>query len=100
MLKGQPTILANPAGRVYLTTTGNPYMGTGGMGDVLAGVIGSLLNQEQDPTNAINVAIYAHSLAGDIALEELGPGFTPTEVAQRIGCVLPTIDGYMRMIPL
>ena len=100
VLKGQPTILANLAGRVYLTTTGNPYMGTGGMGDVLAGVIGSILNQEQDPTNAINVAVYVHSRAGDIALEDLGPGFTPTEVTQRIGRVLPTIDGYMRMIPL
>ena len=100
VLKGQPTILANPAGRVYLTTTGNPYMGTGGMGDVLAGVIGSMLNQEQDPTNAINVAVYAHSRAGDIALDDLGPGFTPTEVAQRIGRVLPSMDGYMRMIPL
>ncbi len=100
MLKGQPTILANPAGRVYLTTTGNPYMGTGGMGDVLAGVIGSLLNQEQDPMNAINVAVYAHSRAGDIALDDCGPGFTPTEVAQRIGRVLPSMDGYVRMIPL
>lgn len=94
VLKGQPTILANPAGRVYLTTTGNPYMGTGGMGDVLAGVIGSLLNQEQDPMNAINVAIYAHSRAGDIALEDFGPGFTPTEVAQRIGLVLRMMNGY------
>ena len=100
VLKGQPTILANPAGRVYLTTTGNPYMGTGGMGDVLAGVIGSLLNQEQDPMNAINVAVYAHSCAGDIALEDIGPGFTPTEVAQRIGRVLRTIDGYKQILPL
>ena len=100
VLKGQPTILANPAGKVYLTTTGNPYMGTGGMGDVLAGVIGSLLNQEQDPMNAINVAVYAHSRAGDIALDDCGPGFTPTEVAQRIGRVLPSMDGYVRMIPL
>ena len=100
VLKGQPTILANPAGRVYLTTTGNPYMGTGGMGDVLAGVIGSMLNQEQDPTNAINVAVYAHSRAGDIALDDLGPGFTPTEVAQRIGRVLRIIDGYKPGLPL
>ena len=100
VLKGQPTILATPFGRVYITTTGNPYMGTGGMGDVLAGVIGSLLNQEQDPMNAINVAVYAHSRAGDIALDDFGPGFTPTEVAQRIGRVLRTIDGYKPVLPL
>lgn len=100
ILKGQPTILATPFGRVYITTTGNPYMGTGGMGDVLAGVIGSMLNQEQNPIHAINVAIYAHSRAGDLALEDCGPGFTPTEVAQRIGRVLRTIDGYKPVLPL
>ena len=100
ILKGQPTILATPFGRVYITTTGNPYMGTGGMGDVLAGVIGSMLNQEQNPIHAINVAIYAHSRAGDLALEDCGPGFTPIEVAQRIGRVLRTIDGYKPVLPL
>lgn len=100
VLKGQPTILATPFDRVYITTTGNPYMGTGGMGDVLAGVIGSLLNQEQNPVNAINIAIYIHSRAGDIALDDCGPGFTPTEVAQRIGRVLRTIDGYKQNLPL
>lgn len=100
ILKGQPTILATPFGRVYITTTGNPYMGTGGMGDVLAGVIGSMLNQEQNPIHAINIAIYAHSRAGDLALEDCGPGFTPTEVAQRIGRVLRTIDGYKPVLPL
>ena len=100
VLKGQPTILAHPAGRIYLTTTGNPYMGTGGMGDVLAGVIGSMLNQEPEAIHAINLAVNAHSRAGDIALEDLGPGFTPTEVAQRIGRVLRTIDGYKQILPL
>ena len=100
VLKGQPTILGTPFGRVYVTTTGNPYMGTGGMGDVLAGVIGSLLNQDQNPMNAINIAIYAHSRAGDLALDDCGPGFTPTEVAQRIGRVLRTIDGYKQKLPL
>ena len=100
VLKGQPTIMATPNGKVFVTTNGNPYMGTGGMGDVLAGVIGSLLNQEQDPMNAINVAVYAHSRAGDLALDDCGPGFTPTEVAQRIGRVLRIIDGYKPGLPL
>ena len=100
VLKGQPTILATPFDRVYITTTGNPYMGTGGMGDVLAGVIASLLNQEQNSINAINIAIYAHSSAGDLALEDCGLGFTPTEVAQRIGRVLRTIEGYKQVLTL
>ena len=100
VLKGQPTILATPFDRVYITTTGNPYMGTGGMGDVLAGVIASLLNQEQNSINAINIAIYVHSSAGDLALEDCGLGFTPTEVAQRIGRVLRTIEGYKQVLTL
>ena len=100
VLKGQPTILATPFGKIYLTTRGNPYMGTGGMGDVLAGIIGSMLNQEQNPIDAINIAIYAHSRAGDLALDDCGPGFTPTEVAQRIGRVLRTIEGCNQIQPL
>ena len=103
VLKGQPTILATPFDAVYVTTTGNPYMGTGGMGDVLAGVIGCMLNQNLNPMNtmnAINIAIYAHSRAGDLALDDLGPGFTPTEVAQRIGRVLRSIDGYKQDLTL
>ena len=103
VLKGQPTILATPFDAVYVTTTGNPYMGTGGMGDVLAGVIGAMLSQSLDPMktmNAINVALYAHSRAGDLALDDLGPGFTPTEVAQRIGRVLRSIDGYKQDLAL
>ena len=94
VLKGQPTIMATPNGKVFVTTNGNPYMGTGGMGDVLAGIIGSMLNQEQNPIDAINMAIYAHSRAGDLALDDCGPGFTPTEVAQRIGLVLRRMNGY------
>ena len=100
VLKGQPTIMSTPNGKVFVTTNGNPYMGTGGMGDVLAGIIGSMLNQEQNPIDAINMAIYAHSRAGDLALDDCGPGFTPTEVAQRIGLVLRTIDGYKPVLPL
>ena len=100
VLKGQPTILATPFGKIYLTTRGNPYMGTGGMGDVLAGIIGSMLNQDQNPIDAINIAIYAHSRAGDLALDDCGPGFTPTEVAQRIGRVLRTIEGCNQIQPL
>ena len=94
VLKGQPTLIGTPTGVVSLTTSGNPYMGTGGMGDVLAGVIGSMLNQTDEAYRAIKLAVYAHSVAGDRTLAEVGPGFTPSEVAVRMGQVIREIRGY------
>ena len=94
VLKGQPTYIATPTGTVSLTTSGNPYMGTGGMGDVLAGVIGSMLLQVDDVHHAVKLAVYVHSAAADIVLDKLGPGYTPTEVAEHIGHVLRDIRGY------
>lgn len=100
VLKGQPTLIGTPTGVVSLTTSGNPYMGTGGMGDVLAGVIGSMLNQTDEVHRAIKLAVYAHSVAGDRTLAEVGPGFTPSEVALRMGQVIREIRGYSEPKPL
>ena len=100
VLKGQPTLIGTPTGVVGLTTSGNPYMGTGGMGDVLAGVIGSMLNQTDEVHTAIKLAVYAHSVAGDRTLAEVGPGFTPSEVALRMGQVIREIRGYSEPKPL
>ena len=100
VLKGQPTLIGTPTGVVSLTTSGNPYMGTGGMGDVLAGVIGSMLNQTDEVHTAIKLAVYAHSVAGDRTLAEVGPGFTPSEVALRMGQVIREIRGYSEPKPL
>jgi len=52
---------------VYVNTTGNSGLGTGGTGDVLSGVIGGLLAQRMSPLEAACVGVYAHGLAGDLA---------------------------------
>ena len=64
VLKGGPTVICEP-GRCAVNTTGNPAMATGGMGDVLAGVIAALLAAGLEPYAAARLGVYLHGLAGD-----------------------------------
>ena len=68
VLKGAHTSVALPGGEVYFNSTGNPGMATGGSGDVLTGMIASLLAQGYDPAEAAVAAVYLHGVAGDVAL--------------------------------
>ncbi len=72
-LKGHQTVVANPAGDVYVNNTGNSGMATGGTGDVLTGMIASFVGQGIDDFSAAISAVYLHGLAGDIAAERKGP---------------------------
>ena len=71
VLKGANTSITTPEGNVYFNSTGNPGMATGGSGDVLTGIILSLLAQGYRPEDAAITGVYLHGLAGDIASEEL-----------------------------
>ncbi|HWR82180.1 MAG TPA: NAD(P)H-hydrate dehydratase [Candidatus Deferrimicrobium sp.] len=73
VLKGSPTLIAEPNGACYLNPTGNNGMATGGSGDVLSGAIGSFLAQGMSPLNAAICAVYIHGLAGDLAAADLTP---------------------------
>ena len=85
VLKGHRTITAFPDGETFVNTTGNPGMAKGGSGDVLAGMILSLLGQGIDPKGAIPSAVWLHGRAGDLAAKELGEyGMTPTDLLERI----------------
>jgi NAD(P)H-hydrate epimerase len=72
VLKGAHTAIATPEGNVYFNSTGNPGMATGGSGDVLTGIITSLLAQHQSPFHAAVLGVYLHGLAGDIAISSVG----------------------------
>ncbi len=75
VLKGWRTLIAQPDGRVWVNTTGNPGMATGGTGDVLTGMIASLMAQysaEQYGVHRALAAVHLHGLAGDLARDELG----------------------------
>ncbi|MGH7768267.1 MAG: NAD(P)H-hydrate dehydratase, partial [Candidatus Binatia bacterium] len=65
VLKGARTVIATPAGRVFINPTGNPGMASGGMGDVLAGVLGGLLAQGFAIEDALKLGVFAHGFAGD-----------------------------------
>jgi len=85
VLKGYQSLVAEPDGHVSVNPTGNPGMATGGMGDVLAGMIGALLARGIDPVDAACVAVYLHGFAGDILKNEIGDvGLTASELAERV----------------
>ena len=85
VLKGAGTIIASPYGRVMINRTGNSGMATGGSGDALAGMTGSLSAQGAKPFDAAAAAVYLHGLAGDIAAEKLGRiSMLPTDLINEI----------------
>jgi ADP-dependent NAD(P)H-hydrate dehydratase / NAD(P)H-hydrate epimerase len=71
-LKGWRTVVATPEGAVYVNTTGNAGMASGGTGDVLCGVTAALLAQGLAPDAAARLAVYVHGLAGDHAAAAQG----------------------------
>ncbi|MDA8424175.1 MAG: NAD(P)H-hydrate dehydratase [Nitrospiraceae bacterium] len=72
VLKGAGTVVATPDGRRYVNSTGNPGMATGGTGDVLTGMIGSLLAQGYSSLQSACLGVYLHGRAGDLAAQEKG----------------------------
>lgn len=72
VLKGSKTVIASPSGEVHTNTTGNNGMASGGMGDVLTGVIASFIGQGKSVYEAAVLGVFLHGLAGDIAAEEKG----------------------------
>jgi len=72
ILKGAPSVIADPSGHVWLNPTGNEGMATAGSGDVLTGLIGALLAQGLMDIDAAVLGCYIHGMAGELACEKLG----------------------------
>ncbi len=67
LLKGRHTLIADPGGRTRVTTTGTPWLATAGAGDVLGGLIGSLLAAGLTPYDAASVGSWLHGAAATLA---------------------------------
>ena len=87
VLKGAPTIVGTPSGNVYLNPTGASSMATGGCGDVLTGMIASLMGQGVSAEQAAICAVYVHGLAGESATEGTR-GLAASEITNEIPGVL------------
>jgi NAD(P)H-hydrate epimerase len=84
-LKGAKTIIALPDGAVYINPTGNPGMASGGMGDVLTGMIAGLIAQGFSAGSAACSAAYLHGAAADNLQNTMGPfGFLSSDVMAEI----------------
>jgi len=88
VLKGAPTVIAAPDGRVAVNPTGNPGMATMGMGDVLTGVIAGFVAQGLSPYDAACAAVFVHGLAADVAHASVG---TLSLVAGDVTATLPQV---------
>ncbi|MDD2574712.1 MAG: NAD(P)H-hydrate dehydratase [Firmicutes bacterium] len=85
VLKGANSVIAHPKGNIYINTSGNPGMASGGSGDVLTGIIASFVAQGLDPVKSACAAVYIHGRAGDLMAEERGVyGLTATGLADFI----------------
>ena len=72
VLKGAPTVVAREDGEVWINSTGNAGMATGGMGDVLTGLISGLMAQKISAFDAAVLGVYLHGLAADLVAEKIG----------------------------
>lgn len=85
VLKGHRTVVAAPDGRLAVNGTGNSGMAKGGSGDVLAGMILSLLGQGCGAFEACCAGVWLHGRAGDLAAADKGErGMTPTDLLEQI----------------
>lgn len=86
VLKGHRSLVATPDGHVHVNPTGNPGMATGGMGDVLTGMISAWLAQLLDAEAACRLAVYLHGMAGDLAESAEGEvALMPTDLVAHLG---------------
>ena len=94
VLKGAGSICAHTDGIWFINTTGNPGLASGGTGDVLSGIIGSLMVQGLNALDAAKLGVYLHGAAADALLAEgLGPvGLTASEVALEVRNIINQLN--------
>lgn len=93
VLKGAPTLTADPSGMLWCNGSGSPALAKGGTGDVLTGIAASFLAQGLEVSDAAVAAVFVHGLAGEAAGEASGErGALASEVADAVGRVLAALE--------
>ncbi len=89
LLKGGPTVVADPDGTVLVVATGDARLATAGTGDVLAGIIGGLAAQGLDPFRAAAAGAFLHGRAGDLGWRH---GLVAGDLPALLPAVLDRLD--------
>ncbi len=93
VLKGVPTVTADPTGVAWLNPTGNPGMAAGGMGDTLTGIIAALIGQGAALLPAAYAGVYWHGAAGNLMAIDGPIGYTASELAGKLPLARELIAG-------
>lgn len=93
VVKGAVTTIAGEDGRVAFNTAGNPGMATAGSGDVLTGIVGSLMAQGLDPWPAACCGVYLHARAGDEAAKAGMAGMIASDLIRALPAALVQVAG-------
>lgn len=94
VLKGARTVIAAPDGHIHINPSGNPGMASGGMGDVLTGIISGLICQGYPPEVAARVGVFLHGAAADELSRSMGPfGYLASDVMNRLPLTIKHLMG-------
>ncbi|MDP1676122.1 MAG: NAD(P)H-hydrate dehydratase [Bacteroidota bacterium] len=94
VLKGAPTITAIPCGKIFVNPTGNSGMSTAGSGDVLAGIIASLIGQGNSVSDAAINGVFVHGRAGDFTAGKVGMhGMIASDMIKNLPFAITSIIG-------
>lgn len=94
ILKGARSIIAGPDGEIAINGSGNPGMASGGMGDVLTGVVAALLGQGYQPFQACQLGAFIHGHAADLVARRKGmQGLNATDVQEMLPEALSELSG-------
>jgi NAD(P)H-hydrate epimerase len=92
VLKGAGTLVMTSTKELYICDAGNPGMATGGMGDVLSGLLGSLIAQGLNVDQAVCLGVLVHSMAADMAVEDTGQrGVLATDLVDYVRLLLNNV---------
>jgi NAD(P)H-hydrate epimerase len=93
VLKGARSVIATPSGKVFINPTGNPGMASGGMGDVLAGMLGAFLGQGFSQDDAMKLGVFLHGFVGDRVAGERGEiGLVASDIIDGISAGLRALS--------